>query len=364
MSKVISTVDSEQNCLLTYVLYARRGLASIPNVLECPTMGPVDTIGIADLAAHWYTARPSQMTVRQVTVRVPATTANLGPAFDCMGMALSIHNEIQVRLGEASEPAVYVNGQGADALPRDESNLVYRAFSRLLDAAGASLPAPVITCRNEIPLERGLGSSAAAIVGGLTAANYLAGNPLSQREILSLAVKLEGHPDNVAPALLGGIQIVAPGMESLVTAPVPLPPDLRVALFIPEVSISTAEARAVMPSEVPLQDALFNVGRTALLVNAFATGRLELLKMATEDRLHQPYRSHLLPAMRLIIAEAMKGGALGAFVSGSGSTVLALCQGREMSVAYEMAEMARKTNVPGRAIITFPSATGVEVVEG
>jgi homoserine kinase len=281
-----------------------------------------------------------------------------------MGMALRIHNEIQVRLEGTDQPSVHVAGQGEDSLPRDESNLVYQAYSRLLEAAGMSLPTPVIRCRNEIPLERGLGSSAAAIVGGLTAANHLAGNPLTSEEILSLAVDLEGHPDNVAPALLGGIRIVAPGTESIVTAPVPLPPDLRVALFIPEGSISTVEARSVMPADVPMEDALFNVGRTALLVNAFATGRLEDLKAATEDRLHQPYRSHLLPAMRLIIGEAMKGGALGAFVSGSGSTVLAICRGREMSVAYEMAEMARKTNVPGRAIITFPSETGACVVEG
>ena len=364
MSKAISTVDSEQNCLLTCVLYAHRRIASIPNVFECPAMEQVESPGIAASAAHWYTARPSQMTVRQVTVRVPATTANLGPAFDCMGMALRIHNEIQVRLEGGSEPTVHISGQGEDFLPRDESNLVYRAYSRLLDETGTSLPPPIIECRNEIPLERGLGSSAAAIVGGLTAANHLAGNPLDQREILSLAVELEGHPDNVAAALLGGIHIVSSDAESIITAPVPLPPDLRVALFIPETSISTVEARAVMPSNVPMQDALFNVGRTALLVNSFATGRLEFLKEATEDRLHQPYRSHLLPAMRLIIGEAMKGGALGAFVSGSGSTVLALCRGREMSVAYEMAEMARKTNVAGRAIITFPSEDGVEVVEG
>jgi homoserine kinase len=207
-----------------------------------------------------------------------------------------------------------------------------------------------------------LGSSAAAIVGGLVAANHLAGSPLTPQEILPLAAELEGHPDNVAPALLGGIRIVVNGPKSLIAAPVPLPPNLRVVLFIPEVSISTADARAVMPATVSLQDALFNVGRTALLVNALATGRLEDLKAATQDKLHQPYRNHLLPAMRLIIQEALKGGALGAFVSGSGSTVLALAQGREMSVAYEMAEMARKTNVPGRAIITFPSETGAHVV--
>ena len=302
------------------------------------------------------------MTPRQVTVRVPATTANLGPAFDCMGMALRIHNEIQVRLGEMTEPTVRVSGQGEESLPRDASNLVHRAYARLLEATGTSLPAPAITCRNEIPLERGLGSSAAAIVGGLVAANRLAGDPLATQEILSLAVELEGHPDNVAPALLGGIRIVAQGPDSLITAPVPLPPDLRAALFVPEAAIPTAEARAVMPESVSMEDALFNVGRAALLVNALATGRLEDLKAATEDRLHQPYRSHLLPAMRLIIQEALKGGALAAFVSGSGSTVLALCRGREMSVAYEMAEMARKTNVPGRAFITFPSEEGACVV--
>ena len=303
------------------------------------------------------------MTLRQVTVRVPATTANLGPAFDCMGMALCIWNEIDVRLGETTRPTVRITGQGEGSLPQDASNLVYRAYSRLLQETGRSLPVPVITCRNEIPLERGLGSSAAAIVGGLVAANHLAGSPLSPQEIMPLAVELEGHPDNVAPALLGGIRIVVPGPESLITASVPLPSDLRAVLFIPEVSISTADARAVMPATVSLNDALFNVGRAALLVNALATGRLQDLKAATEDRLHQPHRSHLLPAMRLIIQEALKGGALGAFVSGSGSTVLALAQGHEMSVAYEMAEMARKTNVPGRAIITFPSQKGAYVVD-
>ena len=303
------------------------------------------------------------MIPRQVTVRVPATTANLGPAFDCMGMALCIWNEIDVRLGETIRPTVRITGQGEDSLPQDDSNLVYRAYSRLLQETGRSLPVPVITCRNEIPLERGLGSSAAAIVGGLVAANHLAGSPLSPQEIMPLAVELEGHPDNVAPALLGGIRIIVPGPGSLITAPVPLPADLRAVLFIPEVSISTAAARAVMPATVSLNDALFNVGRTALLVNALTTGRLQDLKAATEDRLHQPHRSHLLPAMRLIIQEALKGGALGAFVSGSGSTVLALAQGHEMSVAYEMAEMARKTNVPGRAIITFPSEKGAYVVD-
>ena len=280
-----------------------------------------------------------------------------------MGMALCIYNEIRVRLGEVDHPTISITGEGEEFLPRGESNLVYRAYSRLLQETGLSLPAPIIDCRNEIPLERGLGSSAAAIVAGLVAANHLTGSLLSLEEILPLAVGLEGHPDNVSPALLGGIRIVAPGPSSLIIAPVPVPYNLRAVLFIPDVSISTVEARAVLPRSVSMEDAIFNVGRAALLVNAFAAGRLKDLRAATEDRLHQPHRSHLLPAMRLIIQEALKGGALGAFVSGSGSTVLALTRGREMSVAYEMAEMARKTRVSGRTIITFPSEKGAQVVE-
>ena len=297
----------------------------------------------------------------QITVRVPATTANLGPAFDCLGMALDIWNWVRLEVGPS--PKVRITGQGVDQLPGDATNLVYRASQRLFDEAGVAPPPLSIQCYNRIPLERGLGSSAAAIVGGLVAASHLAGQPLPTERLLSLAVEMEGHPDNVVAALLGGAQIAAPGEEGLITSPVRVPSDLRVVLYVPQGAISTAEARAVLPRQVSREDAIYNIGRVALLVNALAGGRLQELRAGTQDRLHQPYRQDLFPAMKVVIREAMNAGALGAFVSGSGPTVLALTQGREMSIAYEMAEAARKANAPGETIITEPSESGVHVVE-
>jgi homoserine kinase len=301
------------------------------------------------------------MSRQQVTVQVPATTANMGPAFDCMGMALDIWN--RVRLEVSSEPAVGVRGQGDGQLPLDESNLVYRAAARLFDEVGKGPVFLSLDCDNQIPLARGLGSSAAAIVGGLVAANHLAGQPLSTDDVLSLAVEMEGHPDNVAPALLGGIRLVARNESGLVAAPVRIPQGLKAVLYVPEGAISTAQARAALPQRVTMEDAVYNIGRVALLVNSLAGARLEDLRLGTEDRLHQPYRAHLFPAMAIIIREALNGGALGAFVSGSGPTVLALTRGREMSIAYEMAEAARKTNTPGKAIITSPSTMGAHLLE-
>ena len=300
---------------------------------------------------------------QQVTVLVPATTANFGPAFDCMGMALDLWNEIKIEVGEAYKPHVEVTGEGSAELPDDSSNLVYRSAVYLLDKVDTTFQALSISCHNKIPLKRGLGSSASAIVGGLVAANDLAGQPLTPEDILPLAVELEGHPDNVTAALLGGARIVVQGKKGIITSPVKIPQDLRAVLYIPDGTISTAEARSALPDKVSHEDAVFNTGRVALLINALAGNRVQDLAAGTEDRLHQPYRQNLFPAMRLIIQEALKAGALGAFVSGSGSTVLALARGREMSIAYEMAEAARKANAPGRTLITSPSDKGAYVIK-
>jgi len=301
------------------------------------------------------------MNHQQLTVQVPATTANLGPAFDCLGMSLDIWNCLQVGIGE--RPAVFIEGHGSSNLPLDETNLIYRSCMRLFKEVGAQPPALLLNCHNQIPLERGLGSSGAAIVSGLVAANHLAGQPLSRKALLPLATEMEGHPDNVTAALLGGAQIVVQGEQGLITSEVAIPSDLRVVLYVPYGTISTNKARRVLPKRVSYGDAIFNLGRVAMLVNAFAGGRLQDLYAGTQDRLHQPYREGLFPAMKLIIKEALKAGALGAFVSGSGPTVIALARGREMSIAYEMAEAARKATVPGETLITRPSSRGVRLVE-
>ncbi len=299
-------------------------------------------------------------------VRVPATTANLGPGFDCLGMALDLWNEVQVEVSDG--PNVSVEGFGADSLPNNKSNLIYRAMETLFHEAGVDTPGLQVHCINKIPLKRGLGSSAAAIVGGLVAANQLIPllDPLgcrsiSMEKILDLAVNLEGHPDNVAPALMGGLVLVVREEDHLMTTTISVPEDMRAVLLIPEFNIATEEARSVLPDSISRQDAVYNMGRVALLVNALSTQRVEDLMAATKDRLHQPYRGRLFPAMKVIFSGALKAGALGVFLSGSGPTVLALTMGKEMTVAYEMAEAARQASVAAEVKVTKPVARGAYV---
>ena len=300
-------------------------------------------------------------------VLAPATTANLGPGFDCLGMGLDLWNRLEVLpevSGSPCLPLVEVIGEGENELATDSGNLTFRAMRFLYDEAGLEMPPMRLRCHNEIPLSRGMGSSAAAIAGGLVAANTLCGSPYSSRELLEMAATIEGHPDNVAAAVLGGLQLVVSDGPQLYTAPIPVPSDLRAVLLIPENRIATADARAVLPAQVSMADAVFNMGRVALLVAGMALDRLEYLDVATQDKLHQPYRQPLFPATKVIFSAARDAGALGVFVSGSGSTILALTRGREMTIAYEMFEAARLTGVSSRLEVTKPTELGAHVVGG
>ncbi len=304
------------------------------------------------------------------TMRVfaPATTANLGPGYDCLGLALDLWNELEVVTGDeaasGSGPVVEVEGEGAGELAQDGENLVARSMDFLFREAGREMPPLRVRCRNEIPLSRGLGSSAAAIAGGLVAANSLCGGMFGDDELLEMAATIEGHPDNVVAALRGGLQLVVTDEERLYAAPVPVAAEVSAVLFIPDFRIATADARAVLPAQVSLEDAVFNAGRAALLIAGMATDRPEYFKLATQDRLHQPYRQSLFPAMKVIFRAALDCGALGVFLSGSGSTVLALAAGREMTVAYEMAEAARQAGVQGQVRVVGISSGGAYVAGG
>ena len=260
-----------------------------------------------------------------VRVRVPATTANLGPGFDALGLALRLHNT--VALEAAQEPRIEIEGEGAASLPRDASHLAYRAALAVVEAAPPrSTPAPHafhLRQHNRIPLARGLGSSAAAIVGGAAAANALLGGPLGAQALIDLAAGLEGHPDNVAPAVLGGLVACVTTETGKIRATRLIPKRLRVVIAIPEFAVSTAEARRLLPEGVPFRDAVFNVTRTALLVAALAEGRMDVLDEATRDRLHQPYRARLVPGLEAVFAAARAAGAHGVALSGSGPTVVA-----------------------------------------
>ena len=298
-----------------------------------------------------------------IRVAAPATSANLGPGYDCLGMALDIWNTIEVeQLPSGGTPSVSVAGEGAGELEEDTSNLVYRSMEFLFRELGRPMPPVRVSCANEIPLARGLGSSAAAIAGGLVAANALAEGEFSARDLLEIAATIEGHPDNVAAAVMGGLQLVVTEESTLYTVPVSVPAEIHAVVYIPEVRIATADARAVLPAVLSVVDAVHNMSRVALLVAGMSTNHPEYLAVATQDKLHQPYRQPLFPAMKLLMKAAMDAGALGAFLSGSGSTVLALTRGREMTVAYEMAEAARQTAIEGTVKVTQPTPLGAHLL--
>ena len=295
-----------------------------------------------------------------VTVRAPATTANLGPGFDCLGMALDIWNVVNVRPGPAS---FEVRGEGKGELTTGPGNLVYKSFRMAFAEAGRPAPEVSIVCDNGVPVARGLGSSSAAVVTGLTAANELMGRAISHERLLQMASELEGHPDNVAAALLGGCRVVVRDDGRLVTGAVAVPDGLKAVLFIPDMPMATAEARAVLPGRISAEDAIYNIGRVGLLVGALSSGDLSLLGTATQDRMHQPYRGKIFPAMKNIFRSAMDAGALGVFLSGAGSAVLALTRGREVTIGYEMADAAAKSGIEGAVRVTQPSPRGVEVLD-
>ena len=301
-----------------------------------------------------------------VRVKAPATTANMGPGYDCLGMALDVWNTIEVEVLDAGEPVVEVTGEGAGELGTGRDNLVYRSMEFLFQDAGQEMPLVRIRCDNAIPLARGMGSSAAAIAGGLVAANAICSQDYTPNDLLEMAATIEGHPDNVAAAVLGGMQLVISDKTEegsrLYAVSINVPPELHAVVFVPQVRIATEDARAVLPEKVTVADAVHNIGRVGLLVASMATNHPEYLAIATQDLLHQPYRQPLFPAMKVIFKAALDAGALGVFLSGSGSTVLALTQGREMTVAYEMAEAARQASVEGNVSVTQPTVRGAHLI--
>lgn len=252
---------------------------------------------------------------------VPATSANLGPGFDAIGMALALHNQFAFR-PTARGLTITVSGEGAATIPCDASNLVYRAAQTLFDELGFRPTGLQIDIRTAVPSSSGMGSSSTAIVGGLLGANALAGSPLSRAELLARATAIEGHPDNVMPALYGGLTIGVMDGGTVIVEQVALPP-LRVVVVLPDVALSTEQARAALPPVVPLRDAIFNISRAALLVRALARGDYDKLRVAMQDRLHQPYRFPLIAGIAQAATQALAAGAAGVALSGAGPSLIA-----------------------------------------
>eukprot|EP00002_Diphylleia_rotans_P013313 TRINITY_DN2598_c0_g2_i1.p1 TRINITY_DN2598_c0_g2~~TRINITY_DN2598_c0_g2_i1.p1 ORF type:complete len:355 (+),score=92.15 TRINITY_DN2598_c0_g2_i1:71-1066(+) len=313
---------------------------------------------------------------QSVTVRVPATTANMGPGFDCIGMALDVWNELTVSRAESF--SIIIEGEGHDFLPTSEDNLVVTGLKAAFKAAGKEVPPLKYECKNEIPFSRGMGSSSAAIVSGIVAGLVLAGHELpvsGLEELLQIAAAIEGHPDNVAPAIYGGIQIGLHTGERWYTTRIRLPPGLQTVLFIPDKGCETSEARALLEKKVDRADAIYNMSRVALMIHAFESNNMSELRHATQDKLHQPARCAIIPGMMEIIDASLEAGAHGSFLSGAGPTILAITSGRkgdiyaqrsaerkEKEVAKAMMEAAKAKNVSGRVVVTQPTDRGAWVV--
>jgi homoserine kinase len=304
---------------------------------------------------------------RTFTVMVPCSTSNIGAGFDAIGIALS-GPDMMVRVKPGGEllRITRLSGEGEERLPPDATNRVIQAAHQAAASAGrdaASLAAE-LEIHSSIPLKRGLGSSAAAALAGALIADRLLGGAVGEQGVLRTAVEMEGHPDNVVPSLRGGAHVAVRNAEGrVVSCPIQIKGMLRAALYIPDEELATSAARAVLPREVSLEDAVHNLGRAALLVAALSQGRFELLAEAMDDRLHQTARAGLLPWLPGLFAAARKAGALGAALSGAGTTVFALCTPESAKeVAKAMLDAAAAHRVAGRAEVVEVGVPGARVV--
>lgn len=294
-----------------------------------------------------------------IAVTVPATSANLGPGFDCLGLALSLHNNL--RLEVSTSPEVEINGEGEASLPRDATNLAYRSAVTGYELSGKTAPSFKLWMINRIPLARGLGSSSAAIVAGLAAGIVASGRQIDRQELVSAAARIEGHPDNVAPAVYGGATVAVSVDDRTVVGTISVSPDISSVVFVPDSELQTRAARAVLAQTISLSDAVFNLGRASLLVAALSSDSRNLLRIASEDRLHQPARTVLIPILPKLLAGSLEAGALMSALSGAGPSVIALVDRASESVAAAMSAISNAERVPGKTLLLDVDRTGLTI---
>ncbi len=298
-----------------------------------------------------------------VRVKIPATTANLGCGYDTFGMALGYYNYVSVT--EAPSLSVKIIGEGQKFLQDTASNLVVRSALAAFELAGQAAPPLAFTCENNIPLSRGMGSSSSAIVGGIYAANELMGRILSEQQMLELAISIEGHPDNVTPALFGGFTVCANEAGMQYTRKVEVPASLRAVLAVPNFLLSTKKARAIMPKQVLLEDAVYNLSHAAYLALALAQGDVSGFGTMLTDRLHQPYRFTLIRGAEDVVEAAIAAGAIGCVISGSGPTMISFTEDDALltdNIAAAMSEAFADHGVEAKIIIVGVDNDGTQVV--
>ncbi len=292
-----------------------------------------------------------------VKLKIPASTSNLGSGFDTFGMALNMY--LTVELSLADRLKISYNGDGEKIVALDDTNLVYKTAAKVYKKAGIDLPPLAIHIENPIPLCRGLGSSGAAIIAGIAGANKLLDDKFSNPELLNIANKIEGHPENVAASLYGGLTINCINNGDVISKKVEITNPLKAVLLIPDATVSTEDAREVLPILVAYEEAIFNVQRSALLTHALLTGDYGYLRTAMQDKLHQPFRKQLLPGYDEFEDIAYANAALGVCISGSGSTLLCFTDDKEILLQEKWRALAEEKEISGRVICAEIDNNGV-----
>ncbi len=296
----------------------------------------------------------------QIKVKVPASTSNLGPGFDTLSLALDLFNEFTFRM---TKDGLKINQQNSSKLPEDSTNLVYRAFCEPFKKLKKTPPGIELNINCQIPLAAGLGSSASAVVSGLLAANVLLDNVLKKDELISLATILEGHPDNAAAALYGGLTISVSSDEKVFVSQFPWPKELLVIVLIPDFELPTRISRELLPAKISYGDATFNVSRTAYLLSSLLNKDWEGLKIGFQDRLHQPFRKDLVTGMDEVLNEGIKKGAFGATLSGAGPTLVAFINDKNKAeeIGKAMTGKWQQFNVKSTYKVLSVASSGAKV---
>ncbi len=305
-------------------------------------------------------AAGSTRDVPSIRIRVPASTSNLGPAFDAVGVALQLYLRVGVvrRNGGASE--IDCSGKDAHLVPRDCTNLIWKTMTEVAEQSGRRLPPFTMTIENEIPITKGLGSSASACLAAAAAADFLCGLDLAREEWLKIVTAREGHPDNAAPALFGGLVSSISG-ETILCSRTVFPPDWTIVAVTPDFELETRKARSVLPAQVPYRDAVFNLQRVAFLMSQLNQGRRDGIREAMRDRLHQPYRGPLMPGLQEILDMDDEPGLIGRALSGAGPTVVALADSCENEIAENMCRIFRARGLSAEARLLKADNDGLAV---
>lgn len=297
-------------------------------------------------------------------VRVPATTANLGPGFDSFGLALSLF--LRIRFCLANKTEFYLVGEELAALPANKNNLIYQAIKHLYKLEGKSIPEIKLEISSDIPLARGLGSSGSAIVGGLYVANLLLGKPYTREQLFKIAVQLEGHSDNVGASMFGGFVVTTcDGVKDAEVVKLSFPEQLKIVLLIPDRRFTTKAARGLIPERIPLEDVSYNLGHASLMLAYLMTGKLDKLSVAMSDRVHQPYRAQGVKGLGRAVELATKSGNFSAALSGAGSTILFFATIEYLPEVYQVInQIMAEEGITGKVLAVDHVEQGVCLVKG